>query len=672
MNRLLTRCRRPATVALSCAAALLLSFPAGAQSLGQAEVGPVVATPADKVTALEIERGLRQGIPVVDLPGRVEAPQPFALTCATPQTSGVIQATHPYYDVFLDSASGAFTARTGAMHSVTALAGGPQNVIYGGSGGSPGTSDVSWRFHTQGITYQNPGGGSACVFDPPDTPMEPNSIGIEQEFTVTPEPGVTCTLRQEIVAFGTTEADSGVRMTLGTTNWSSSTTLVAVGVRWQIDYQNTSDDGPWFATVTCDPPVVDAEWSTEHELRTSEIRDFYRIQNNTGFPIFSNVSSTTAIAGIPNTGTPDRLIYGRWGSFRASVWNFAPTEGACCPDSDSAVLWYHGYLPADADVLNPGESSRHSVVIFSSPDTVDCGSFVPTCASSIVSPPMNQTICIGGSASLDASGITLTDCAGAVDYTWTDGTSIWGFPSIVVSPVDTTTYNVAVTCSADPSCRVDYSATVTVDKPPQFLPPLAADPDACNNGIKLTWNPATFYGAAASGTYNVYRSEISCADAEASAPIARGLLVPGWFDGSTVGGRNYYYVVEAEDATPGTPCVPVGPAGGAITQLCASAINDTLDEAPPAGVGTVLFATKRGDEIRLSWITLRPLLPGEHPHLLKTTLDPRRRFTRVSVEGDMSPGYAETDTSAWLQFFDLRVANGCERESLPDYPPTFN
>ena len=42
------------------------------------------------------------------------------------------------------------------------------------------------------------------------------------------------------VAFGSTEADSGVRLTLGATNLG--TTPTDMGVRWQIDYQNGGDD----------------------------------------------------------------------------------------------------------------------------------------------------------------------------------------------------------------------------------------------------------------------------------------------------------------------------------------------------------------------------------------------------------------------------------------------
>ncbi len=602
-----------------------------------------------------------------DVPGLVLPDHPNALGCAAPCATGTLGQTHPFYDVYLSCANGAFTARTGASHSVTALTGAPQNVIFGGAGASPGTSDISWRFHDQAITYNSPTGGQACVFDPPDTAMEPNSIGLEQEWTVSPAPGITCTLRQEIVAFGTVESNAGVRLTLSTTNMASSSQDVSVGVRWQIDYQNATDDGPLYANVTCNPPTVQRTWDLEHEMLPAEILDFYRIQNNAGTPIFSNLTSTTTIAGIPDTGRPDRLIYGRWSPLRASPWNYAPIEGACCPDSDSAVLWFAGYLPVDADIIPPGGTARHTVVIFSSVDNVDCGSFTPGCASSITAPPADRAICVGDSTTLDGSGVALTDCTGAVDASWTDGTTTWPGPVATVSPAQDTTYDLAVTCSTDPACRVDLSLTVTVDAPPDFQPPVAADPDRCNGGIWISWNPATFHDASGTGFYNVYRSEVSCADAVLGAPIARGLTGLGFHDDKAEPGRTYFYVVEAEDMNAATTCRPRGPVGGgAATILCATAVTDITETGPPAGVGAVLFASHVGDAVTLNWSGVRALGADEHFHLNKAWLDPTDYFRPINPEGQATTTFTEVDTSAWLQFFDLRVANACETLSLPE------
>lgn len=655
------------SVGLALLGASLVASPVRADAVEVARPVEHGATPPGKTAPPE-----PQGFVEVDLPPTVLDLEPDALGCPSPCATGVVEARHPFYDVYLSCDTGAFTARTGANHSVTALAGGPQNVIFGGANGGPGTSDISWRFHDQGLTLTNPGGGGACIFDPPDTAVEPNSIGIEQEWTTSPAAGITCTLRQEIVAFGTTEADSGVRLTLATSNSSASFGDVNVGVRWQIDYQNAGDDGPLFATVICDPPSIDRQWNLEHELAANEVRDFYRIQNNDGPPIFSNVTSTAPIVGVPDTSTPDRLVYGRWPSLVGSAWNYAAGEGQCCPDSDSAVLWYDGYQPADGDFLQPGQSARHSVVIFTSPDNIDCGAFTPGCATSITQLPLDQRICVGGSATLDASGIALTDCAGRVDYSWTDGVNTWSGPLVVVTPTQTTSYRALVTCSSDADCFVDESITVVVDEPPAFLPPIAVDPDSCNGGIRISWNAASFPASGGAGFYNVYRSEISCADALSRPPMWQRIAGQAVIDVATRSGGTYYYVVEAEDTSVGGTCPPLGPGGGMVTRLCAPPVTDYLEDVTPAGVGPALRARHQGDAVTMDWTRARALLADEHFHLRKAWIDPADPFIRINREADLSRTFTETDRSAWLQFFDVRVANKCEGEAWPEYPPGFD
>jgi hypothetical protein len=304
-------------------------------------------------------------------------PAPAAVTCGAPCTVGTLEADNPFYEVFVDCGGGSYTARTGDLHSVTTSSGSKQNVIFAGASGSPGTSDMALRVHDVGVTYQDPPGGSSCVFDPPDTPAEPGSIGLETEWTVSPMSGVTLVLRQEVVAFGDTEENSGVRLTLGATNLPGSTSSVNMGVRWQIDYQNSFDDGPLYAPVICEPFSVGAERSTEHELLPGEITDFYRIQNNESPPIFANFTSTTGISGFPDTGTPDRLVYASWPSSVSTAWDRVTNEGDTNPDFDSCVIYYYGYDPADGIVIGPGDSFTRSVVIFTAGESVDCNGFVP-------------------------------------------------------------------------------------------------------------------------------------------------------------------------------------------------------------------------------------------------------------------------------------------------------
>ena len=603
----------------------------------------------------------------------LDPPEPDALSCGAPCSAGVLSRTHPYYDIFVNCASGAFTARTGVLHSVTAAAlGAPQNVIYGGSGGGPGTSDVTFFVHDTGSQYTNPAGGLACEFDPPDTLNEPNSVGIEQEWQVTPTPGMDLIFRQEMVAFGDTEANSGVRLTLEIANAPTSTLSATVGLRWQIDYQNAGDDGPLYAPVICDPPSVEREINFEHEFTPAEVRDFYRIQNNSSAPIFSNVTSTTSLSGIPDTATPDRLVYGVWGSLRGSAWNYVVNEGGAGPDSDSAVLQYYGYLPADAPTLAPGTSFRRTTVIFTSADLIDCGEFVPGCAPSFGGLPPDRSICNGDTTNLDGSGLGLENCDGTIDVEWSDGMSVIGTdPVIDVAPTDNTTYTLTVTCSTDPDCLAQHEVTVTVEQPPELDDVIVGDPDPCNRGLRLGWTPGRFFDPTRSGVYNVYRSEWSCADAVLLPPVAVGLAQESWFDANTLPGIDYWYVVEAEDARTATACSPSGPNnGGAVGRFCLGPVAEAEPPARPLELGIVLFASHLGDRIDLRWDGARALEPGEHFHLLKALDQPTNAFSRANPEADLSLGFSETDRSSHLQFFDLRAANACEAESQDEFPAT--
>jgi hypothetical protein len=398
-------------------------------------------------------------------------PTADAIGCATPCTSGVLEADNPFYDVFISCSEGSFTARTGASHSVTIDSGARQNVIFGGAGGGPGTSDIGWFVHTTGTFYDEPTGGRACAFDPADTAGEPDSIGLEQEWTVTPGAGVTLTLRQEVVAFGDTEESSGIRLTLGARNDATSVTAVNMGVRWQIDYQNGGDDGPLYSPVVCDPFGIGPELSTEHELTATEIdaQDFYRIQNNTGSPIFANFTSTAPIAGFPDTGRPDRLVFGRWPSLVGAGWSYAAVEGATGPDSDSATLNYYGYLPADGIVIGPDESFTRSVVIFTRGEDQDCGDF-----RSGTGRDASVTVCAGecvrvgadaidncGPATVTVIGIdppTAPPCAGSpCDLSFSDpGTYVYTFQATdEAGNVTTATSTITVEDSGPPDLVVE-------------------------------------------------------------------------------------------------------------------------------------------------------------------------------------------------------------------------
>ena len=212
---------------------------------------------------------------------------------------------------------------------------------------------------------------------------------------------------------------------------------------------------------------------------------------------------------------------------------------------------------------------------------------------------------------------------------------------------------------------------------PCIAPELGAvtvvDPSDCNLGLRVSWPAAAF--PSDSGTYNVYRSDdlqgLSCADALSRPPLAEGLTDLSWNDTQTEPGRQYLHVVEAEDGAPAPAgCAPIGPVvGGTVARSCATvATADAGDYVMPAPVGAVLRVAREADEVVLSWPTIRPLLAGEHFHVLRATGSARGPFGRANPEGQLTPEWRESRTAEPLVFYDLRVANGCEDESPADSP----
>lgn len=295
---------------------------------------------------------------------------------------------------------------------------------------------------------------------------------------------------------------------------------------------------------------------------------------------------------------------------------------------------------------------------------------VMDCVGSIGSEPADATICEGESVDLDASGLTTVGCSGSTEYEWRDetGAIVGTTAAITVSPAAQTTYTVEARCSTSPPCTTTADALVSVELPPVFELVAVADPEPCNLGLEVTWDPAQFRDATGTGTYAVYRSEIDCADALTRPPVALGIPDLRWVDATTAIGPSYWYVVQAEDARTVTACTP-GPAnGGAVNEnvVCAGPIAESPDASTPSGPWWTLRILHDADVVTLSWAGSRPLVAGEHFHLLKG--HDETSFTMINPEGQLATGWTEVDATRPLQFFDVRIANPCEIESLDDEP----
>lgn len=330
-----------------------------------------------------------------------------------------------------------------------------------------------------------------------------------------------------------------------------------------------------------------------------------------------------------------------------------------------------------------------------------CGGACVVAADAVATP---ASICAGAALTLDATSSTSAGCpgGGVLEYQLRDPGGVvapyQGSPLFTgLAPAAPTTYFIDVRCVANPACIDTHTISVPVERPPD-LPAgsvQAVDVSGCNLRILVNWFDATFFGAAGGGAYNVYRAStdvngdtvIDCADALASPPLAAGLLTTNYPDTTTVQGTSYYYVVEAEDATPDSLCVPQGPLNrGATTRVAADgglcvAVTDVAVVAPdllPRVGGTLRLGGDYGDGTRrysetfveLAWQVDRPLsiAAREHFHILRsaqpdagfaaiTTDAPRLQVTTlVDVAADDTTGNAATHLWFYLAF----VADSCD------------
>lgn len=332
---------------------------------------------------------------------------------------------------------------------------------------------------------------------------------------------------------------------------------------------------------------------------------------------------------------------------------------------------------------------------------VDCGDTCQVVARGEASAPAT---CEGGTVSIDASSSLSSLCPGGIleyQLRWPGGSRPWqSSPDFAgLNPADDTNYSLDVRC-ADPLLRdvcVDGTdIPVDVSFPPLLDPAsvIARDDAPCNRGISVTWDPATFRGRTGSGTYAVYRSTVSCADAVANLPIAWLLTDTTFRDTSTVEGTTYFYVVEAEDDEPDSPCVPQGATRrGAATRVEANggacvAIGDAAtprtDLLPRVGGTLRLGGTDAGgarrygqDFVDLRWGSDRPpdALAGEHFHVLRSDVPDTAFALQTTDSPPISAGAftdaaaAQPDDATYVWHYLVYSADACENENrTEDFP----
>ena len=320
----------------------------------------------------------------------------------------------------------------------------------------------------------------------------------------------------------------------------------------------------------------------------------------------------------------------------------------------------------------------------------DCST---TCQVSAVATLDPRRACEGDTVDIDASGAVSVNCTGGIleyQLIGPGGPSAWQLsPNFTVTaPGGSTDYTVGVRC-ADPTladtCVDQFALNLPVDLRPILDPASVTVADPCDDGIVLNWGAATWRGPAGAGYYNIYRSTTSCADAVAAPAFRSGLFVTTFTDGTTVAGTTYYYVIEAEDGTGNSACVPAGPTvRGSTTRVdapggtCVGVVDGRgQDPATLPRVGASLRAGGSDpgvprlygpDFVTLRWTTDVPLDPvaGQHFHVERSSA-PDTGFARINTEppfltiGEFTDtNAAQPDTGIPIFFYLVFTSDGCE------------
>jgi hypothetical protein len=327
-------------------------------------------------------------------------------------------------------------------------------------------------------------------------------------------------------------------------------------------------------------------------------------------------------------------------------------------------------------------------------------------ADAITSPAL---ICVGDAATIDGRGSGSSGCAGPLEYQLRDPGGIiapWQASSVFtgIAPGQDTDYTLEARCASNITCSDSTTTTVNVELPPTFDPStvVAADLSTCSLGIRINWGAAVFHGAGGGGSYNVYRSTVSCVDAlDPASPtasrIGTGILGRSMDDVDTVDGGTYFYVVEAEDGSPAAACTLRGPVNnGTITRVEANGgscqgITDigTADPSLLPVVGSSLrmggFIVGLGRRYGQSFVDLqytpsRPLnvAGGEHYHVYRSE-SASSGFTRLLVEPPYLTAGAYRDGNAddtvgnvglHVWHYLVVAADLCENDNLDLTPCT--
>lgn len=309
-----------------------------------------------QLTANRMRRAAGLGVGAAALAGLgVLAPAGHAAwaSCHVPANNALL-ATNGYYCVYVlgpgSTYDGVYTIATGPNHPVPG-----ENLLYGGTGGSPGTSFNSVKSYTSSTVYSQggEGGGTSLTSASPVTTAV-GGTGIQTVYTVTTPDQMKIT--QLIQVNGTSFDTSNVQITT-TLQDTSATTPLLLGLRYLLDWQIGPDDGP-----SLTPHNPDGATRNDETTDAPPAYEYYSVTNN-GTPLYTIDGSGTGPTNLAVTPTtPTRLDFVEWGSASSSSFDYAVNTSRST--SDSAELYYWGDAAQNALALTPGGSATETVLLF--------------------------------------------------------------------------------------------------------------------------------------------------------------------------------------------------------------------------------------------------------------------------------------------------------------------
>lgn len=277
----------------------------------------------------------------------------------TLQQQGAVMITNGIFDVFVNNtgiAIGTYTVGTGANHPATLAEGAPQNILFGAISGKPWSSFNTIRSYTTQTDYvlgyspSNPSSYSVInisAYSTGTTIINANEVETTWELLGMPATPDKLKIIQNIKIIGTQFSDSSVKVSILVTN--QDTNSVSLGIRYFMDFMIGNDDGPTFASVNPNGPILTKE--TTFQLPEFESYVIRNNDSNTNPPTHFIDGTVQGSSGSENT-VPGILQYVSWSLASKSAYDYTVDPNreiaGLGPDNDSAVSYLFGPDAASA------------------------------------------------------------------------------------------------------------------------------------------------------------------------------------------------------------------------------------------------------------------------------------------------------------------------------------